>query len=281
MNALSYSKEFIAAALRRSMKIERGREEMQFTAINGRMFEARKELDGRYFAFEYIPFGRIARERADGRIDYYDWQGHEAVKDDPNGYVAAAEADGVSREELIFGGAGYGVYTRYLSSLDEAAEEFAYCLSENVYYDDIDRDLKDDPEFNAQLRAGEEQMKRDYRADQIAAHEASQESEYGLFKGLYSMMGPLSDGAKERILSFFNSPSNETWDYCANLLVKGGGTTMWKLWCDTDPEAPRCLDEEGNWPRIPDAGMMRAALRKLGDASPFEDDEAPAPRRRF
>ncbi len=280
MTAPAYSKEFIAAALRRSAKIEDGREEMEFTAINGRMFEIRKMDENRYFAYEYVPYGRIARERKDGQCDYFDWEGHEDHKDDPNGYVAAAEADGVAREELVFGGAGYGVYTRYLSSVAEAAEEFARCLRENVHYDDIDRALVDDPEFNAQIKADEDQVRRDYRAEQKAAHEAAQESEYGLFKGLYAMMGPLSDGAKQRILSFFNSPSNETWDNCARVMIKGGGTTMWSLWCETDPKAVRSLDVNGEWPKIPDADMMRVALRALGDASPVKDDEASAPRRR-
>lgn len=280
MNAPAYSKEFIAAALRRSARIHNGREEMEFTAINGRSFEVRKEDEGRYFALEYVPYGRIAHERKDGKTDYYDWDGHEAHKDDPNGYVAAAEADGISRQDIVFGGAGYGVYTRYLSSVAEAAEEFARCLRENVHYDDIDRTLVDDPEFNAQLKVDEDKMRRDYRADQKAAHEASQESENGLFKGLYAMMGPLSDGAKQRILSFFNSPSNETWDNCARVMIKGGGTTMWSLWCDTDPKAPRSLDIDGRWPKIPDPEMMRVALRALGDASPVTEDDVPAPRRR-
>lgn len=266
MNAPAYSKEFVAAALRRSAKIENGQWEMEFTAINGRMFLLREEDDGRYFACEMIPFGRLYYERPDGNHLYVDWSGHEAAKSDPNGYVAAAEADGIPREAIISGGAGYGVYTRYLSSLDEVAQEFVRCILENERYDDIDRAKMADPEFNEKIRQSEKQACRDYRVHEQTAHEHSTEAEFGLFKGLHGMMGPLSDGAKQRLLSFFNSPSHETWDDCARLMVKGG-KTMWQLWGDVDPTAPRSLEND-IWPKIPDADMMRSALRALGDAAP-------------
>lgn len=266
MNAPRYGTEFIAAALKRSAKKEDGRIEMAFNTINGRAFVLREEDDGRYFAYEYVPFGRLAYERPDGSYDYVNWKGHAAAELDPNGYMAAAEADGIPREAIISGGAGYGVYTRYLSSIAEAAKEFARCILENERYDDIDRAKMADPEYNERIRQSEEQASRDYRAHEQAAHEHATESEFGLFKGLHGMMGPLSEGAKQRLLSFFNSPSHETWDDCARLMVKGG-KTMWQLWGDVDPSSPRSLENDV-WPKIPDADMMRSALRTLGDAAP-------------
>ena len=64
-----------------------------------------------------------------------------------------------------------------------------------------------------------------------------------------------------------NSPSNETWDDCARLMVKGG-RTMWQLWTDDDPAAPRSLAEDDAWPRIPDVERMRQILRQAGGADP-------------
>lgn len=265
MKAPTYGKEFIMASLKRSAKIVDGQIEMEFHAINGRQFVLREEDDGRYFAFEMVPLGRLAHEQPDGSYHYEDWAGHAAAKNDPNGYVAAAEAAGVESGALILGGAGYGVYTLYLSSIDEAADAFARCLRENKRYDDQDRAKMADPKYADKLRADEEQASRDYRAFNLALHEASTEAENGLFKGLYAMMGPLSDGAKKRILSFLNSPSHETWDDCARLMVKGG-KTMWQLWGDVDPASPRSLENDV-WPRIPDADMMRDALRGLGNST--------------
>jgi hypothetical protein len=274
MSAPNYGTEFIEAKLRRSAKIIDGQSEMEFTSVNGRTFVLREEDDGTYFAFEYIPTGRLAHEREDGNYDYSDWVGHEAAKGDPNGYMAAAEAAGISRNEIVSGGAGYGVYTRYLPSITEAAEEFARCIRENERYDDLDRAKMADPEFHEELKRSEEETSKAYWASQTAAHEYSMESEVALFKGLYGMMGPLSDGAKQRLLSFFNAPSQETWDDCARLMIKGG-KTMWQLWCDVDQNAPRSLD--GDWPAIPDVEMMRNALRALGDTAP----DPSVPSRRF
>lgn len=276
MNAPTYGRDYIAASLRKSAKMVEDQIEMEFHAINGRQFVVREEDDGRYFAFEMVPIGRLAHEIPGGDYHYENWTGHAVAKDDPNGYVAAAEAAGIDAGALILGGAGYGVYTRYLSSIEEAADEFARCLRENVRYDDQDRAKMNDPAYNAKLREDEERCRRENRAFNLALHEASTESEHGLFKGLHSMMGPLSDDSKKRLLSFLNAPSEETWDDCARMMVKGG-KTMWQLWGEVDPSAPRMLDKDGNWPTIPDADMMREALRALGDAT-SEDWKATSPR---
>ncbi|NTF17124.1 hypothetical protein G6L37_01600 [Agrobacterium rubi] len=264
----NYGIPFVTATLKRSARVEEGRVEMEFNTINGRQFVLRKEDDGSFFAFEMIPNGRLAHELPDGSYRYEDWPGHAAAKDNPNGYVAAVEADGIDADAIILCGAGYGVYTRYLSSINEAAAEFARCVREDRRYDDQDRAKMADPEYNASIKASEEQMSRDYRAFNDALHQASVENEPEMFKGLHGMMGPLSKGAKERILSFFNSPSTETWDDCARLMVKGG-KTMWQLWGDVDPASPRSLPGDV-WPCIPDVDMMKDALRALGTATPEE-----------
>lgn len=276
MNAPTYGRDFIVAALKRSAKYEEGQREMEFHAINGRQFLLREEDDGSYFACEMIPFGRLAQELPDGRFHYEDWSGHSAAKDDPNGYVAAVTASGIDSGALVLGGAGYGVYTRYLSSIEQAADEFARCMRENVRYDDQDRAKMNDPEYNEQLRADEDRCRKEYREFNQTLHEAATEGEYGIFKGLHGMMGPLSDGAKKRILSFLNAPSQETWDDCARIMVKGG-KTMWQLWGDVDASSPRSLGEDAAWPRIPDVDMMRDALRGLGNAN--SEDWQPASRK--
>lgn len=267
-----YSKEFIATALRRSAETINGQIEMEFAAINGRTFVLREEEADKFFAFEFIPNGRLAIPDDNGRVIYSDWKGHRFVENNPNGYLAAAKEDGIESDDIIRIGSGYNVYTRYLPSIDVAAEEFARSLRDNEYYDSFDRVLMEDPEFQAKLRASEEESRKAYRAEQNAAHAASMEDEVGLFKGLHGMMGPLADGAKQRILSFFNAPSHETWDNCARLMIKGASTTMWTLWTATDPDAVLALDPKGNWPRIPDADKLKQALRDLGEAKPYSDD---------
>jgi hypothetical protein len=264
-----YSAEFIAAALRKSATIEEeGCLEMEFTAANGRNFLVRERDDGRYFACEMIPNGRFA-EAIEGKEEfrYFDWDGHRWAKDNPNGYVDAVIEAGYSRDHIIRCGAGYSIYSRYIETIEQVAEEIAGSLRSNRYFDDLDRELMADPEFKAKLEADEEESRRQYWEDQRKAHEAAVEDEHGIFKGLHAMVGPLSDGAKQRILSFLNSPSKETWDDCARLMIKGH-VTMWSLWCETDRNAVRSLDAGGEWPRIPDVEQMRAALRELGDATP-------------
>src|SRR5262245_44393306 len=118
-----YSKEFIAAALRRSAKIVDGQSEMEFCAVNGRNFVVREEDSDKFFAFEFIPNGRLATPQDSGHITYSDWQGHQFVENNPNGYLAAAKADGIDPDDIIRFGSGYNVHTRYLPSIDAAAEE--------------------------------------------------------------------------------------------------------------------------------------------------------------
>lgn len=276
MIVLKDSPEFIRAALRRSCKLVDGQNEMSYRSISGRDFVLREQDDGSFFAFEYVPNGRLCDERADGQIIYSDWVGHEAAAKDPNGYMVAAAAAGVDREQMILMGSGYGVYTRYLSSLDDGADEFAAAIVENKRYDDIDHVKMHDPEYQKQIAKGEAQACLDYRAAQARLHNRAVEKEHGIFKGLHGMMGPLSDGAKQRILSFLNAPSNETWDDCARLMIKGGDT-MWQSWCNIDPKAPRSLDGD-IWPRIPEVDMIRQLLRDLGAADPAVKDRGRVPR---
>lgn len=274
------SAEFIKAALRRSAKQSDDRIEMTYRSNEGRDFVLREEDNGTFFAFEFIPNGRLFDEQVDVPTAYWEWDGHAAAEADPNGYMAAATADGVLREEMIRVGSGYCVYTRYLASIDEAADEFAKAIADNVRYDDLDRAKMADPEFQKHLAASEAQASVVYREHQAQMHARAVEREHGIFKGLHGMMGPLSDGAKQRILSFLNSPSNETWDDCARLMIKGGDT-MWQSWCNIDPKAPRSLDGDSSadsWPRIPDVDMIRQMLRDLGSADPAVDRSS-GPRR--
>lgn len=269
MTAPAYGNDFIIAKLKRSAKQEDDYIEMEFRSINGRQFVLRDEGDGRFFAFEYQPLGRLAYELADGNYHYTDWDGHEAAKDDPNGYVAAAQQAGIDPMALILGGAGYGVYTRYLSSIEEAAEEFAACLRENRRYDDQDRAKMADPDFKLRLEAEHARGRAEFQEYNQQLHEAAVANEFGLFKGLYGMMGPLADDSKKRILSFLNTPCEETWDDVYSLMIKGG-KTMWQLWCEVDTWAVTSKGMDGHWPDIPDADMMKDALIALGESSPEE-----------
>jgi hypothetical protein len=54
-------------------------------------------------------------------------------------------------------------------------------------------------------------------------------------------------------------------------MIKGGSTTMWSLWTANDPDAVQSIPAGGSWPRIPDANMIRQAMREVGEAKPYAD----------
>lgn len=90
-------------------------------------------------------------------------------------------------------------------------------------------------------------------------------AERGRFKGLRSVIGPLPDDTKYRVVGFLNRPSKASWDAVANSIVKG--RTMWQIWTNFDSNAPRSLpstDDPERWPAVPDPQRMREALVEMG-----------------
>lgn len=90
--------------------------------------------------------------------------------------------------------------------------------------------------------------------EQKAPHKKSMSEDIpALFPGLRNMFGPLEKEQTERLLSYYNAPSTQTWDSIARIIICTGKTsiTPWSIWTDIDPDAPTSLNPDETWPRIP------------------------------
>lgn len=283
------AQKFVANAIRRSRRpAAEGDSECAryaYMAPNGRRFEIREyeDSDAPFFVSELRPNGRVYEGNLDDARSARYWLEPqvEELLDDPNGFEAAIQDLGFDREDrgVIYNAGGLGVATIYYGTFEDVANAIVRAISANQWLDSVDRELLNSPEFQAKLREDEKQMRDLYRAEMKAHHEAALEAGSGLFKGLHNMMGePLPKEIRDRILSFLNSPTQETWEQCYSICVKGG-TTLWQAWAKVDSSAPRSRPHEGEWPSIPDAEIIKKALRQLGEkpALRAEDPDAPKP----
>lgn len=246
-----------------------------YVADNGRTFniwDMREDIlnaDKAFFMEEMRPNGRIVTQ-TEPYIECEDSEPIKCLLDSPNDFAAGFEKTGVSEDVLIRVGCGFGVYTRYFDSIEACAQAIEDSIDRNEWYDALDHELMADEGYKRKLQAQAKAGRREFRAMQQAQHEQAMATEHGLFKGLHSMIGPLCDETKQRILAFLNEPSKANWDAVAHTIVKGG-TTMWGLWLSFDPEPPRSLpstDDPQRWPCVPDPDQMREALVDLGHTSP-------------
>lgn len=85
------------------------------------------------------------------------------------------------------------------------------------------------------------------------------------FRGIRNEGGPICEDGRNCLLSFFNSPSIDTWDKVADFIISydiiNGDRTVWEIWISLDPSAPRSLNEDGDWPKIPDKEMFIRILK--------------------
>lgn len=89
------------------------------------------------------------------------------------------------------------------------------------------------------------------------------------FRGLRNENGPIREDGRNCLLSFFNSPSIENWDNVAELIISYDITCdhiAWEIWISLDPSAPRSLNEDGDWPKIPDKEMFIRILETARSA---------------
>lgn len=280
MNYNSESVPFIVKSLERSLHQddEDGWPGMSFCAPNGRSFVVSFPNDETYFLEELSPSGMLYFGKDPGEFkpdDFKDWPLHDQYKDDPNGYVPALRADGYSTDVMCASGSGRGVNSRYFDSLEDVAGAIIEAMNSNVRYSSDDPDLVNDEEHNRRVEAEADLLSQQWSEFHEGLHEDAKEQESGIFNGLCGMLGPLSAGAKERILGFLNSPSSETWDNAYSISLNGG-TTLWQLWMSADPaNAPVSKPFDEKWEVIPDPEVIRGAMRALSgnpDIDPSEDD---------
>lgn len=251
---------------------------MVYTSKQGRMFDIREYYDGTFFLSELKPNGKCIRyrdEETNGRTsdNMEVWDDNRLLKllDSPNDFAHKAEEIGINLEELVCLGSGLGVASIYYDSIEDVSESICRAINENKWYESVDHEKLNDPSFQEELKKTEAELREDYRNQLKNQHDTATQVEHGIFKGLHSMRGALSDDAKKRLLSFYNNPTEDNWDNVYSLCIKGG-KTVWQAWLSVDPDAPRSKGGD-NWDTIPDKEIFVAALRKAAGYDPFQDAE--------
>lgn len=210
----------------------------------GRKFEvARSEgfVDGsdkpctRYFLYEFRPNGVVV----EGKNAERSWEAPRYKELDqtygPNGVRNALREAGVDTDKLFCSGGGYGVGTIFRSSLEDCAQAVAEALVRNEWYAHF-RPLSDQERVKLERKSAI--GSHHYWKDERAAMDRALASEQGVFKGCFTMMGPVSDKHKKAVLSYLNKPSQEAWLDIRGYIVTGKGT-LWQAWIENDARAPR------------------------------------------
>jgi hypothetical protein len=156
-------------------------------------------------------------------------------------------------------GDGFGVSSIYHPSVTDAAAAIAAALTEDRWYDSVDRAHLEDPARQAEARARAEADRAAYQ-DWNAEQRARAQQLPDLFKGLYNLHGPLGTDVQRRLLAYLNNPTEDGWDDIRGIMLSAS-TTVWQAWAAVDPQAPVSKPADAGWPRIPDAPTLRRALR--------------------
>jgi hypothetical protein len=227
---------------------------MYFHRLTGRLFDVRCFEDGSNFVAEYLPTDDNLRN---------------SVKENPNDSLNIFSNSGFDTEDICRMSGGLGRSTIYHDSFQKIILEICGAIENNV----IVKNSLTEEERNEKL--GEIGLAQEAVTDAEnsvsywfnMANSGAKNS--GIFNGTSNMFGPLSKDIKDRVLSFINNPSVETWSECYSIII-AGHNTMWQIWCNYDCEAPRGLSEEGVWPSIPDPKKMIGWIEEMAKDSRIE-----------
>lgn len=231
---------------------------------NGRSFEIMPddEHPGMVYITEMPPYDRygIILTTEAGRKDEYGDLPDEikgAWKADPNGY------EQIIRTRLS--DAAYSLrashpFRQYLSTRSrpmtpvEAVEAISDAIDTNRVYQPTITPLKLNREELQAVAAQRNASSKEHAEQTVSEYQSSMSEDIpALFRGLRNPLGPLPKDCRDRLLSFYNSPSLENWDNVARLIISSGRyNTPWGIWISIDPAAPRSLNMNGDWPRTPD-----------------------------
>ncbi|GBQ85859.1 hypothetical protein AA14337_3179 [Acetobacter malorum DSM 14337] len=207
----------------------------------------------------YDRYGIILTTAAGEKDDYRDLPDEirGAWKADPNGY------EQIIRNRLS--DAAYSLrashpFRHYLSTRsrpmtpEEAVDAISEAFDTNRVYQPAIMPLKLNYEDLQAVAAKRNAASKDHAEQTISEYQASiSEDIPALFRGLRNPLGPLPKDCRDKLLSFYNSPSLENWDNVARLIISSGRhNTPWGIWTSVDPAAPRSLNMNGDWPRTPD-----------------------------
>lgn len=223
----------IADALRASTYRtgRRGIKGMDFQAHNGRTFRATTESDGIYLT-EVSFDGRVRDEQ--GNI--FLWPRYNEMSRSPNSIKAALLTDKVS--PVFEHGDNRYVYSRHFSTVDDAAVAIHDALRQNVFYHSVDSTKKH--EFN------------ELRAERLNIA--------GVFEGLFTTEGPISEKVKDNIFDFLDYPNKFSWGRVADVYIHDT-TTLYEMWADEEGHVDYPLD--GQWENYPEPARVSNWLREL------------------
>lgn len=213
-----------------------------------------------FFLEEFTPNGRIAELNEKGHCDRA-WDepliAEAEARVGPNALMRELRRIGVETEGLVLDGGAYGVGTIFHASLARCASAIASALERDERYRHF-RQLTEQENIRSSRQAKADSL--DYRQGVAAATQRAWETETGIFKGCYTMLGAiLSDESKNTILSYLNDPDQEKWLDIRGLYIVGH-RSLWVAWCDSDPRAPR----SGNV-GFPPADTLREAIRAAAE----------------
>lgn len=258
--------EIESAIVRRIKPSEGGDEDAVYDfqcPRTGRLFMIRRYGD-RYFLEELVPIGiwdqQIKRraleslfERVFSRAQPNDFK-HVLLRQLPE--ERSVDCPHKSRYLIIRATVGEGepIFTNVLS---ECARKIGDALNANAYYQAWQ------PPAEKTRTEEIEEVKQLILYWQLILRALDFVEPGTVFKGTFNTRsGKISDQLKQDLLHYFNEPSHELWNrlFCETIVYKD---TLWKAWCDYDPEAPRTVNEEGErvWPRIPGGEQLREAIR--------------------
>lgn len=210
----------------------------------------------KFFLAECIPCGtrRVANAIgaseivADARIALAEIEGG------PNDLFRLLEAQGIPAAQVMRVAPGLDAGSVLHNTLEDCAACIASSLQNNRWYH-----AKTASEVTQQkVRQGHLGHQRElaYWNREQSMLQQSEHSLPGLFKGCYSLLGPLSREAQREVLAYFNKPTLEAWKDVRRIIVVGPDT-LWDAWCRLDATAPT---QESD--RYPNGDTLKVALRE-------------------
>lgn len=172
--------------------------------------------------------------------------------------------EGVTLDNLVCVGGGYGIGSRYYTSWTEVEQAILDVIKSDQWY------RYHDPEVAAQIMddrkaSGEEQREKlTYWEEKLSLLTATPSGESTSFTGFANAFGTFKVDTRNALLSFLNAPSEETWDRVAHRILIGGTITGWQIWVSQDPTAPRGKPRDG-WDAWPSPDDFREHLSDMLD----------------
>lgn len=239
--------------LRRSR--ENGKTKYSWQAPNGRQFVIDKMPNDQFFLYEMKPNGVIVQNTTRGlEFDSTSEKSlrlQELTSQPPSVFFEALREMSLSTDVLVSFGSGHGMGSIYLDTLDECKREITKALSQDRWYRAFDPDKARKKAQERKMSGEDARQSLAYWEHKLADLMPKDDGRPALFQGFSSIFGDFPKESRDRIMSFINAPSAETWDNVADLILIGG-KTCWQIWVASDPNAPLSIPEDHTWTHWPE-----------------------------